>query len=285
MQEIQLSNTEKIIQKREEWLITNHLDAGQQKLVKIFEQPTARDVDSPALKKIIDGSITTALQDLGKSGIEKEEDVEYMVEGIYLFVMDRYPSIRINEIKIAFQRGVSGDYGKYYGFNTVALKFFITQHMADAIRAQAMQKFMELKHQASVKPEPTAEEKQALAIHVIFNAFDKFKLKGWYDDFNNVVFSAILSRNPEAFNFTDEEIIGFYKKAKERVLLSYINDTGLTFFEGRNKKVRIKELVAINKFSLALKDPEIASEANRVALNHSFKALVDAGKEVDSLWL
>lgn len=274
--EIAKQNTQLATQ-RENWLIVNTLDAYQQKMLKFFEAPAVNATDEPTLKKVIDSAITVIFQDLGKPTAE-DDDMDYMVTQIYDFVLDQYPSLRINEIKPAFQRGVAKEYGEYYGVNTASLKLFIKGYMACQLRADAVKRYMALKDQLNLKPEPTDAEKEQLTRDNIIIAFDRYKRTGGYHDHYNVVFHTLHSAGVVG-DFTDQEIEDFYQEAKKRLINYHGMEVGISFYNRKENASRITEIKNLAGVAMT-KDKELTAEVNRVALCHFFEKLVKNGVEI-----
>src|SRR5690606_10882331 len=111
------------------------------------------------------------------------------------------PSIRIEEIPIAIEKGILGFYGDFHGLNVVSLANFVNQHYTSSER-------LKIANQSPTKEEEnkTPSETEILETDkkLLLYAFEKYKSTGFYEDHGNYLYKVAAKK------------LGLFELSKER---------------------------------------------------------------------
>jgi hypothetical protein len=87
--------------------------------------------------------------------------------------MERFPSMRIVEVPVAFANGIRGKYGEYFGLCVVSFEQFIQGYLNSDDRLKLVMDRNRLLLEE--KPEPTPNEKFDTALRLVMDAYEKVK--------------------------------------------------------------------------------------------------------------
>lgn len=127
-------------------------------------------------------------------------------------VLKQCPFVRIDEIPIAVNLGVHGEFGEFMGINTASIVKFIKSYYNSKRRAEIAHKLAPKEE----KKEPSPEELRAQENKIIINAFDKWVATGIFEDYGNHVYNKLDERKLIPFN--NERKLEFMDQAKQRLL-------------------------------------------------------------------
>jgi hypothetical protein len=133
-------------------------------------QPNALNSVKEDLFKAVNAAIAKCYADLN---FKVPEDPSYLVNEVTDSIMERFPSMRIAEVPVAFANGIRGKYGEYFGLCVVSFEQFIQGYLESADRIKLVHDKNRL--QLEQKTEPTANEKFDTARQLVMNAYEKVK--------------------------------------------------------------------------------------------------------------
>src|SRR5690349_2814087 len=85
-------------------------------------QPNALNSVKEDLFKVVNAAIAKCYADLN---FKVPDDPSYLVNEVTDSIMERFPSMRIAEVPVAFANGIRGKYGEYFGLCVVSFEQFI----------------------------------------------------------------------------------------------------------------------------------------------------------------
>ena len=133
-------------------------------------QPNVLNAVKEDLFKVVNASIAKCYADLN---FKVPEDASYLVNEVTDSIMERFPSVRIAEVPVAFANGIRGKYGEYFGLCVVSFEQFIQGYLESDDRVKLVQDKNRL--QIEEKSEPTANEKFDTAKQLVVDAYEKVK--------------------------------------------------------------------------------------------------------------
>ncbi|MFB5946091.1 hypothetical protein [Albibacterium profundi] len=226
------------------------------------------------LRKVLGLAIVKAYQDLGQS--MNDEDSAYLSNVLPFEVKKQVPSIRIQEIPIAINRGVYGEYGKYYGLNATTFISFLKAYIETEDRKKAI-----LDYHRSLEPakkEPTEEEVQEGIKKAIINAYNIFLEKGFYEDYGNFIYDKMDEKNMINLNTARKNEI--YIQAQQSILTKKSP-------QNAGNRSEFKEFTSIVD---SISDPSsvmgkemIKKEAKKIALHVVFSDFKEVEADINEL--
>lgn len=172
-----------------------------------------------------------------------------------------FKNLRKNELEIAFNKGVRGEYGEYFGISLVTFFKWIKSYCDSQERANNITTYY--KSLNAVKY-PSKEQKEAIIKKGIADEFEAYRsnkrsllLASSYDYLCKI----------SVISYEKDDKLNFIEKAKEK--LKNENDfKNASNFADRN---RMKQLVAAieNK-----NNPELINEAKRIALADFYDSII-----------
>lgn len=101
------------------------------------------------------------------------EDLKFMGRELMQSVKERYPGLTVQEIAIALDKGVKGDYGDYYGLNVITFLDWIKAYSISEARRRALEE--KAKAEIPEKVPPTPAEVEAMRRESALNHFRDHK--------------------------------------------------------------------------------------------------------------
>jgi len=105
-------------------------------------------------------------------------DANYLVNEVTDSIIKNFPSLRMQEIPLAFSNGIRHKYGEYFGLCVVSFEKFITGYLNSTERAELVKEKSKL---IDEKIEPTPDEKFTTGKQLCCDLFSKFKMAGQLD--------------------------------------------------------------------------------------------------------
>lgn len=223
---------------------------------------------------VVNASIAQCYAHLNFS-VPGEADRNYLVNEVTNTIIENYPSLRLNEIQIAFSNGIRKKYGEYFGLCVVSFELFITGYLNSPERAELVKEVSKI---TDDKPEPTEEEKAHLYWNNLVNAWLTFKKEGCYNDHGNSVYTTL--QNNGKINYTDDQMADFMRIAKADLMKEYnpLQHVG-NFVKSNEFKAIIAEITNGGNDNTRVK-----VSAKKIALNHFFGELVAMDMEITDLF-
>ena len=152
--------------------LTKHQENGLQKVDHILLKPNALQVHEDELFNTVNASIAKCFADLNKA-VLSEQSLSYLVNEVTNSILNKFPTIRLQEIPIAFQKGIRNEYGDYFGLCVVSFEQFIQGYLSGPDRKQLVDEKNKL--MIDVKTEPTKDEKFSTAKWLCLDAYNQIK--------------------------------------------------------------------------------------------------------------
>lgn len=231
-----------------------------------FKSPLVKETEEGRLKEILEGLILKSYVETGFSVDAKQ--VKMIANGLYPDMKTYFTTIRIDEIGIAFSRGVRQEYGKYTGLSITTFFGFLKNYMYSTERTEA-------KKMIPTWTEPTysEEDKNKIAKEGALRCWNEFKETGEVKDFGNATYEFL-------------KVTGCFKKyvpmkeeIKKRVRLKL--DAQLKS-EQANDPFRRNEIGKLIEEVLTKDDSKrLVSECKKAVLKMYFEELKSGGKELN----
>jgi hypothetical protein len=122
----------------------------------------------------------------------------------------RFGNLRVEEISIAFTRGLAKEYGDYMGLSFITFVEWIKNYMKEEARINLT------KPAPVVKSEPTKEERFDLAVSNAVNAFEAYKIGRDISLIAPVVYRFL--RGIKCFAYSEQEQAVFISEATNEVI-------------------------------------------------------------------
>jgi len=142
------------------------------KIIGVFSKPNALQEAEQTLINAIDKAVLTCYFELNQN-VPNQTDRTVLVNKILDSILDRYTSIRADEIAEAFSNGVRKHYGEYFGLCLISFEQFIKGYLESEKRKCMAKEY--IKSQSETKNEPSIDEKFTTAKGLCLEAFEKVK--------------------------------------------------------------------------------------------------------------
>ena len=133
-------------------------------------QPNVLTVVKEDLFRAVNAAIAKCYADLN---FKVPDDPSYLVNEVTDSIMERFPSMRIAEIPVAFANGIRGKYGEYFGLCVISFEQFIQGYLDSQDRVKLVEEKNRL--QIEEKTEPTADEKFNTAKKLVTEAAERVR--------------------------------------------------------------------------------------------------------------
>lgn len=202
-------------------------------------------------------------------------DLNYLINEVTDTIIKNYPSLRLQEIPIAFANGIRKKYGEYFGLCVISFEQFITGYLNSNDRAELVKEKSKL---IETKTEPTEDEKALIYWNNLVNAWLTFKKDGSYNDHGNSVYTTLV--NNGKINYSDEQMGDFMRMAKADLMKQYnpLQHVGNPIKAGEFKAI-LSEIMNGGDNNTRVK-----VAAKKIALNHFFGELFDMEMEIIDLF-
>lgn len=204
-----------------------------------------------------------------------EVDRNYLVNEVTDAIVENYPSLRLQEIPIAFSNGIRKKYGEYFGLCVISFEQFITGYLNSPERAELVKESSKL---IEVKAEPSENEKAQMYWNNLVNAWLTFKRDGSFNDHGNSVYTTLV--NNGKINYSEEQMSDFMRIAKADLMKEY------------NPLQHVGNVVKANEFKAIINEIRTGGDDNtrvkvaakKIALNHFFAELAELEMEITDLF-
>jgi hypothetical protein len=264
---IQTVNTGLTVKERE---TINDLPSGLQIYVKAKDSPKIFEM-SPADAEIMIYNLISETQiNIGHTKSAEDSKINQIsAAAILQYIHQKYRTLTVAELKLAFLNGLSGDYGDYIGINLKTASQWIRGYSGAEIKRKALSEWN--KHLDTDKKEELSEEqKEEIELRSAVNYFEEFKQNS-----NSLTPDFILAI--------------YYMRLKQKGLINFSDDKKSEMYE-----IAIKELKHGHYSRLEPRDiygamiSKIEKQQNkqfdnickRIALHEYFKELVNKGIEL-----
>lgn len=218
----------------------NVLPAKSQEILKALESPLVLNSSDEIVKDQITKSMLRAYFDLGFS-YPSDSDFPVMVHSILNNVRMEGMALRLDEIPIAFSRGILKEYGDFIGLSVASFSGFIKSYIMNNARLEALK---EKNKPSDQRKEPTQEEKFNIAKDNALRAFNDVKEGRDISLYGSVVYDFL--NGLKLIDIPNEEKYAFIEQARNELIREReMKRAGLL---DRVKLIDInKELESLNK--------------------------------------
>lgn len=177
-----------------------------------------------------------------------------------------FGSLTMEEVSIAFERGVRKEYGEFVGLSAATYYVWLKEYFTSSVRMETKKKQAQYIMDQTKEKELSQEEKDEILKQGVFDAFQIFKKNGQYDDIGNPVYNYLdrLKRIP----FTHDEKQAFMEQAKERIKQDLENR------KTASSDIYQRRSLVIQIGMVGTYQDQIISEAKKIALLEYFRDLI-----------
>lgn len=227
------------------------------------------------LDKILLTAVHKAFSDKGQR--IDPVDMDYIVDNLADSVLFACPFVRIEEIPIAVQKGILGDYGEYFGLNVSTFTNFVKLHYASSNRAN-------LAKQSIVSTtkvyEPTESEILERDKDLLIQSFEWFKSKG-FSRIMATISTRLQLKKLGVLRVSDERQKEYLNLGKTKAVEKLRNDLLQRPMERQKIGTMIVEATELKSGTDGIK--LVYKEALQIALINWFKELLEFGTEIKDL--
>ena len=126
-----------------------------------------KDIQDPELFEIFKSNISKCYL-ISRFAAPEGIELTVIVDETMKMAKSRYGNLRVDEINIAFTRGLAKDYGDYMGLSFITFTDWIKFYLKEEVRINMTKPVPE------IRKEPTREQKFDLAAYNAINAFTGF---------------------------------------------------------------------------------------------------------------
>ncbi|MDR1913380.1 MAG: hypothetical protein LBQ68_02705 [Clostridiales bacterium] len=193
----------------------------------------------------------------------EKKDVKMICREVCKDLKNRYKGLTLDEVKIACDNGVRGDYGDYFGINVVSINKWLKAYYysEERQRAQREKLFKGLPQRTAL----TADEILQIKVNAYREAYGLAAAGKYVPDLGNLVYNFLDSRGK--ISFTKEEKLVFVERARAEL--------------ETEAKERAREALApvrIDSVIARITDTGIIQRAKRIALNEHFRRILEKEK-------
>jgi hypothetical protein len=155
--------------------IINTLPSGLQIYTKAKDSPKISDLPPVDAEIMIYNLISETQINIGHTKSAEDENVNQITSASILnFINQKYKTLTVAELKLAFLNGLSGDYGDYIGVNLKSASQWIKGYLNDEKRKQAMSEWNKCLDNVK-KHVYTDEQKEQIEIDGCLHYFNEFR--------------------------------------------------------------------------------------------------------------
>lgn len=223
----------------------------------------AKNGQRQELQDQIEKIIFKACFDAGKAKWIADADFAPMAASLTEYIMRRFASITLPEIKEAVTRGLSGDYGKFDDVTVVLLNEWISKFVTTSDRLIALSRIPKIDQQLA-ELKISMEEKEVIGRQAFENCLEIYKRSGIIHDFGNGVYAYLAGK--KILKLTKRDLVTAHNEEKDRII------------EERKQANLVLNRMAVAKYDSELRELEMnwsitESLAKKKVLENYFKTL------------
>ena len=242
-------------------LTKNELSVSPKPVEHILQNIPAFLEDYNEVYDIVLANVVKSINHLGWK-LPDDTDLDILVGEITNSIQTNHKPFRKEEIQICFYKGIRGEYGEYYGANVVTFDKFIAAYLISDYRANLGKTLP-----VAALPEPSKELTRENRIEFAQKAYEKYKIKGFYDDLGNIVYAFLDSEG--LIPFTPKEKFEMVEQARAEEYKRLQNP--LSVEEARRFNIQIEALMASNE--------KVIPRSKKIALNKYFEQIFSLESE------
>ena len=242
-----------------------------------LRSPRVRDLEEVSIQKPI-GALIARVYALKGANLAPE-DLRFMANELARSVKERFPGLSVEEVGIALDKGVKGDYGEYFGLSVITFLSWLRSYQESGLRSTA---------QDEIAPKAIAQTRtiteRELRIMERENALDSFKR---YKAGHRPLLPVVSARTYDSLvslgmiSDTKEEKLRAMEEAKaikkEEIVVDRLKKT---YILSRS----IDKLSNVLSQELTETNPGLIIRAKEVLLLRYFDRLIKAKKELSDIY-
>lgn len=244
----------------------------QTEIQKALSGTLVRASSDRDINNIIVAAHARAVMMTGQTPDEKE--IGFMVSTLPELIRRDFPSMRIEELPLAVEKGILGEYGDYFGINVATFIKFIKGYQQSRDRMEAVK---QLSVPEPEKPAPSPAELKKMEDEMLVNAFYHFDEFGYYEDYGNHVYKKLDERG--LIPFTLEVKKEIMEQARKELLRENQPENAKSKSAHRQMTRFVKQLIEHDSNSHVA----IQSRAMQIALKRFFKELQGMDTHIEDL--
>lgn len=237
-------------------------------------QPTrVTEINRASLSYFVGQRIAEAVLVSGFTVNKQAQD--FMLEQVPKDIQTRFPLLELPEIKKAFDDGVRGLYGEYFGISVLTINKWLKSYMdSGAHQEYIASKVKELKLLLPEKTKPTDEEIDEMIRSGLADCFETYKATGKAIDYGSVRIDYLLRKK---IIIPSKEEREEYKQQAREMLLSDANAKreSINRIERNEANLELTELLQADD-----KNAKIQTLAKNLCLMEFFEDLIINNKSI-----
>jgi hypothetical protein len=225
---------------------------------------------------IVNGSIAQCFAHLN---YPVPTDSNYLVNEVTDSIIKKFPSMRMQEIPVAFANGIRKMYGDYFGLSVVTFEGFITGYLNSPKRVELVKEKVKM---IDYKPEPTADEKFTTGKNLATDLFEVFKRSGQFGLSVLAVYEFINS-----LGLIDKEYKTVYQEAMELTVVIKKQEIAncMDIYKRRRLNVELEFLTDNIEKDMLTKEQhnEVLRTGKKIILKNWFQDLIVNEDSLDEL--
>jgi len=188
--------------------------------VKAARAIKVSDLSQPdALKGIIECmNIGYAELGLTPPGSHSENRKEHLVGMANLIITDLafyFPQVTLAEVVQAIRKGIRKEYGEYYGYNVIAIHFFVEEYLKSEERAAAMERQERYRQSQEASENLTPGQQRQILLDGLKQCLETYRKTGRIIDFGHVNYQLLVDDG--RINLTNEQKQEIYEIAEWQI--------------------------------------------------------------------
>jgi len=254
--------------------VINELPSGLQIYVKAKDSPKIFEIPAVEAEIMIYNLISETQINIGHTKSAEDSKINQISAAAILnLIYQKYRTLTVVELKLAFLNGLSGDYGDYIGINLKTASQWIKGYAGAEIRKKALSEWNKILD-IDTKPELTEEQKEKIEIDSVCGYFSEFKanfLEGKRDtelEYLCAIFYLRLKKK------------GLFKFSEEKKTQMY--NEGLSEYQKALTSSRVSKDIYGSMLKQIEKNVNKPFDhiCKRIALHEYFKDLINKGIEL-----
>ncbi|HYG84554.1 MAG TPA: hypothetical protein VD907_06800 [Verrucomicrobiae bacterium] len=241
----------------------------------LIDMPPVKQVAKTELFQAVNAAIGKSFADAGVKMLD-DNDRDYLVNQVVKDIQTYTPNLRLEEIGIAFQNGVRGKYGDYFGLNVVTFNKFLVAYLSSGERDQRILK------EADPEPEPAPPAPEEYDQRCMGHLKDAFKIVsegGFFEDFGNFLYTW-LDKEKGVIKLSKERRWKIWEEAETKLLLEKEEEKNAATDYLKRKQISL----IIEKIQAKSKNDLVEIKAKKIALNTWIKDQIEFGGTPESIF-
>lgn len=188
-----------------------NLPAKSMEIYNVLQSPLIKDCSDEQIREVVINDMISAYFKAGFA-YPSDSDFKIMADQMVINIRQQGFAMRLNEISIAFSRGVLKEYGEYMGLSIVSFTNFVKMYLMNNARLDALREYNTPKEEPK---EPTEKEKFEMAKMNAIQAFLDVNA-GKSIVLGSVVYDFLDTQG--ILNFTKEEKNQYMDRAKNLII-------------------------------------------------------------------